>query len=406
MTNPLFAEVLADTPASLPALPTEKDQPRSGQPRDYSGLLESLSEGIEELTTSEKWKNYLNVQSKFHQYSFNNALLIALQKPNASRVAGYKKWKQLEHQVRKGEKGIVILAPIGRTRKVETDETAKSDEKEEKKSFIAGFTTVRVFDVSQTDGPDLPEVASKLEGLAPDGVFDRLTEFANSIGFRVERPESLESGANGDTTHSSGLIRVVSANSEAQQAKTLAHEIGHALLHDPELPSTKDVARGLKELEAESVAYVVSQSLGLDSSDYSFGYVAGWGGGPDSVQKIRASASRIQKAASAVLKTFEVNEPTVEFANELDIDVRLPQPVAEVVDDVERGLNRDHGDPRVDDLTGAVQVQAREVEGPEERNQETTVSPSPRDVPASGYRPLSGEELYVLGVGPDVSLEL
>ncbi|HEY5304318.1 MAG TPA: ArdC-like ssDNA-binding domain-containing protein [Acidimicrobiales bacterium] len=322
MTNPLLVEVLADTSASLPPLPTEGGQPRSGQSRDYSGLLESLTEGIAELTTSEKWKNYLNVQSKFYQYSFNNALLIALQKPNASRVAGYKKWTELKHQVRKGEKGIVILAPIGRTRKVETDETAKSDEKEEKKSFIVGFTTVNVFDVSQTDGPPLPEIASKLEGRAPEGVFDRLTEFANSIGFRVERPESLDSGANGDTSHSVGLIRVVSANSEAQQAKTLAHEIGHALLHDPGVESTKDLTRGLKELEAESVAYVVSQTLGLDTSDYSFGYVVGWtGGAPEAIEGIKTSAGRIQKAATAVLKTFEVDQPTEDSTETENINV-------------------------------------------------------------------------------------
>ena len=122
-----------------------------------------------------------------------------------------------------------------------------------------------MFDISQTEGPDLPDIVSKLEGLAPEGVFVRLTEFANSIGFCVERPGSLDSGANGDTNHSSGIIRVVSSNSEAQQAKTLAHEIGHALLHDPESVTTKDLARGLKELEAESAAYVICTALGMDA---------------------------------------------------------------------------------------------------------------------------------------------
>jgi len=187
---------------------------------------------------------------------------------------------------------------------------------------------VPVFDISQTDGPDLPEAVNKLEGLAPEGVFDRLTEFAHSIGFRVERPESLDSGANGDTTHSSGLIRVVNTNSEAQQAKTLAHEIGHALLHDPEYVTTKDLSRGLKELEAESTAYVICTALGMDTSDYSFGYVLGWtGGAPDAIEGIKASTGRIQKAATVVLKTFEVDGSTAEVTNAVSMEVAVVRSV-------------------------------------------------------------------------------
>ncbi|MHB8334280.1 MAG: ImmA/IrrE family metallo-endopeptidase, partial [Acidimicrobiales bacterium] len=253
-------------------------------------------------------------------------------------------------------------------------------------------------DESQTEGPDLPDVVSKLEGLAPDGVFEKLTVFAESIGFRVERPELLDSGANGDTSHASGRIRVVSSNSEAQQAKTLAHEIGHALLHDPESPATKDLTRGLKELEAESIAYVVAQALGMDTSDYSFGYVAGWaGGGPEAIAGIKESAARIQKASTAVLKTFEVEEPAVEVVNDAGVDLRLPQLVAEVAVDAERDLTQDHGDPRVDEPTGPVQIEVREVESPDERNQVNSVELSIDDEQVNKYRPLSSDELEVLG---------
>ena len=285
--------------------------------RDHSGLLVSLQAGIAELTTSEKWTQYLDVQSRFYSYSPNNVMLIQLQNPYATRVAGYKTWQSLDHQVTK-ESALRILAPM----RYKKDEVSEGEDVRE----IRGFKLVPVFDISQTEGPDLPDVVSKLEGLAPEGVFDRLTEFAHSIGFRVERPESLESGANGDTTHSSGLIRVVSANSEAQQAKTLAHEIGHAILHDPEYATVKELARGLKELEAESTAYVICTALGMDTSDYSFGYVLGWSGGaPDAIEGIKASTGRIQKAATAVLRTFEVQEPVVEAVSAVSADFSIEQ---------------------------------------------------------------------------------
>jgi hypothetical protein len=283
----------------------------------------------------------------------------------------------------------------------------------EKTSEIRGWKMVPVFDISQTEGEDLPDVVSKLEGLAPEGVFEKLTVFAESIGFRVERPESLESGANGDTTHSEGRIRVVASNSEAQQAKTLAHEIGHALLHDPESPATKDVARGLKELEAESAAYVICTTLGIDSSDYSFGYVAGWaGGGPEAIQGIKESATRIQKAATAVLKTFEVEEPSIETANGASVEIELHGLSADVAprDVHEHGPAVDAishaGGLQVEEPTEAAHIHSLTAVGSDERIEETTVDPSPRGDSARSYRPLSGGELDVLGVGPDVSLEL
>ena len=276
--------------------------------RNYAELFEALNEGIAGLTTSERWTQYLDVQSRFPRYSPNNVLLILAQKPDATRVAGYRAWQAMGHQVIAKESALRVFAPMRyrRDNSVEADVTPE----------VRGFKLVPVFDVSQTTGPELPDIVSKLRGLAPEGVFSALTQFAEGIGFSVERPSSLESGANGDTDHSIGRIRVAASNDDAQQVKTLAHEIGHALLHDPEVATNRELSRGLKELEAESVAYVICRGLGLETGEYSFGYVVGWAGGSEeALRGIKASAGRIQRAAAAVLATFEEREPVVEALN-------------------------------------------------------------------------------------------
>jgi len=383
--------ILADAPSAYVA--PQSNQPsesRGGRVRDYSGLLEGLSAGIADLTTSEKWTQYLDVQSKFYRYSPNNVMLILLQNPYATRVAGYNAWKALDHQVMAKESALRILAPMTYKR----DDALEGENARE----IRGFKLVPVFDISQTEGPDLPDVVSKLEGLAPDGVFAKLTEFAQGIGFRVERPQSLDSGANGDTSHLEGRIRVVSCNSGAQQTKTLAHEIGHALLHDPGVGATKDLGRGLKELEAESTAYVICTALGMDTSDYSFGYVAGWAGGaPEALQGIKASTGRIQKAAAAVLKTFEVDEPVVEATNDVGIEMAAERSV-----DVDARLG---GERRTEDLVELERIQeiAAASDG---RIQVISVDLPLRDAPATNYQPLSAAELDVLDYPADMWREL
>jgi antirestriction protein ArdC len=384
--------VLSDAPsARISALPTQPNEPRGGRVRDYSELLEGLSVGIAALTTSERWTQYLDVQSKFYRYSPNNVMLLLLQNENATRVAGYKKWQELGRQVKAKESALRILAPM----------TYKRDDapEGEKAREIRGFKLVPVFDISQTEGPDLPDIVSKLEGLAPEGVFATLTEFAQGIGFRVERPQSLESGANGDTTHSEGRIRVVSTNSEAQQAKTLAHEIGHALLHDPGVEATKDLERGLKELEAESTAYVICTALGMDTSDYSFGYVAGWAGGaPEATQGIKASTGRIQKAATAVLKTFEVEEPAVEATNDVSIEIAAERSV-----DVDTTLVV--GERRTEDLVD-LDCSQEIADASDGHIQVLSVDLSLRDAPASAYQPLSAAQLDVLDCPADMWRDL
>ncbi len=156
-----------------------------------------------------------------------------------------------------------------------------------------------MFDVAQTDGEELPSICKRLAGEDPEGHYATLLTVAASIGFTVEDHE-FDGSTNGDCCHSEHRIRVETRNTPAQRVKTLAHEIAHALLHE-----TFD-SRALAELEAESTAYVVCQTLGIDSSDYSFGYVATWaGGGDQAIAGIKASCERIQRSASTILRAFE-----------------------------------------------------------------------------------------------------
>jgi hypothetical protein len=254
-----------------------------------SDLLVRLSEEISALVTSETWQRYLECQSRFHRYSFSNVLLIVAQCPEASRVAGFKTWLKMGRHVRRGEEAIRILAPL----------MYRTAQEAEEERVLRGFKPVAVFDVSQTEGEELPAVCHRLLGRAPDGLFDSLVGVANGLGFAVE-DASLPAGANGDCSHGLRRIRVEASNSSAQRVKTLAHELAHALLHEG------CVDRRLAELEAESTAYVVCNALGLDTSAYSLGYVTTWaGGGDEAAAGIKASGQRIQNAASCLLDALE-----------------------------------------------------------------------------------------------------
>ncbi len=252
-----------------------------------SEVLTQLSEGIASLTSSDEWARHLDMQSRFHRYSFGNAVLIAAQLPEATRVAGFRTWQKLGRNVRKGEKAIWILAPMGMKK------TMGDDAGEDR--VVVGFKHVPVFDISQTDGEELPAVCRRLDGAGPAAYFGRLTGAAGTFGYSVE-PTELPDGVNGDCSFELGRIRVECRNSAAQQVKTLVHEMAHALLH------RDHHNRRLAELEAESTAYVVCHHLGFDSGSYTFGYVATWaGGGEEAVAGIKASGSRIQGAASTIL---------------------------------------------------------------------------------------------------------
>ena len=261
---------------------------------ERDALLAKLSEGIADLTSSDNWRQYLQIQAQFPHYSARNAMLILCQDPYATRVASYRRWQSMGRQVQKGQHGLSILAPLIYQQ--------INEETGEKQGAIKGFRLVSVFDVAQTEGDPLPEITTKLLGNDPDGLFDHLSQVARGLGFTVT-DATFEDERNGDCNHESMMIRVKRDNAPAQRVKTLAHELGHAMLHCT--PADR-IERTLCELEAESVAYVVCQSLGLETSDYSFGYVAGWAGDAEKAQElIMASASRIQKSANAIVSQVE-----------------------------------------------------------------------------------------------------
>ena len=258
-------------------------------------LLATLAGGVAELTNSTAWRAWLDVERRFHRYSWGNTLLIAAQWPDATRVAGFHAWLRLGRHVRKGEHGIAILAPVvPRLRVVDGD---SGDER-----WVAGrphaFRVTHVFDVSQTDGEELaaPPV-SRLEGSDPKDWYTQLRDVAHSLEFTVEE-DYLPDDVNGDCNHALRRIRIEVRNGQSHQVKTLAHELGHAILHADRVGLCREQA----ELEAESIAYIVCAGLGIDTSVYSFGYLAVWaGGGEQARHGIAESAQRIQTAAHRVL---------------------------------------------------------------------------------------------------------
>jgi len=261
--------------------------------KEQTRLLSELTQGIEALTSSKAWSDYLAMQAKFPTYSASNVMLIAAQRPDATRVAGFRAWTRLGRHVNRGERAIWILAPMVSRSRTRADHDAEAER------VVWGFKMVPVFDVAQTDGLPLPSVCSRLEGEEPFGYFAQLVGVAEQIGFEVERC-ALDNGVNGDCAFATRTIRVDDRNAPLQQVKTLAHELAHAMLH------ASSVDRALAELEAESAAFVVCQSLGIATGDYSFGYVASWaGGGSTAVSMIKSSCRRIQETASAILDMLE-----------------------------------------------------------------------------------------------------
>lgn len=253
---------------------------------------ERLDAALADLETSEGWARYLETRAKFHRYSFGNVMLIAFQRPEASRVAGYKAWQALGRQVRKGEKGIRILAPMIRKDK----ETGDSE--------CFGFKCVSVFDVAQTDGEPLPGACRLLSEGGDQADYMALQDHAEAEGLTVEVEECAP--ANGFIDREGRRIVIgthcFETGSPAQRIKTLAHELAH--WHD--LGPDQDPAayrRDDAEIVAESVAFIVGQAIGLDTSDYSAGYVLSWAGGDR--QKLKGLAERIDQAAHPLLTMFE-----------------------------------------------------------------------------------------------------
>ena len=327
--DPAKVEMDAAAPPQQSVPPDAAQEPRpvipivltSEKPADkLKEITDRLEQGIMELFDSDRYKEYLRVMSKFHNYSFNNTLLIAMQKPDASLVAGFQSWKNnFKRNVVKGEKGIKILAPSPFKIKQEMEKIDPATQKpvigadgkpvkEEKEITIPAFKVVSVFDVSQTEGKELPDIAVDI--LTGDvecfkDVFAALEKTSPvPIGF-----EKIEGNSHGYYHLEEKRIALDEGMSELQTIKTAIHEIAHAKLHDidPNAPKEEQAGRPdrrTREVQAESVAYAVCQHYGLDTSDYSFGYVAGWSSGRE-LDELKSSLETIRSTAAEIINSID-----------------------------------------------------------------------------------------------------
>ena len=281
-------------------------------------ITDKMEAGLKELFESEKYKSYLSTMSKFHNYSFNNTLLIAMQKPEATLVAGYQAWqKNFERHVNKGEKAIRILAPAPYKIKEERDKLDPvtgemmfdengMPQKEETEVTIPAFRAVSVFDVSQTDGKPIPELEVNELLSTVEGYEDFVQALMNISPVPIAF-EDIPGDSKGYFSTAEKRIAVQENMSESQTLKTMVHEVAHSMLHDKEVNQSMDIPvkdRNTKEVEAESVAFTVCQHFGIDTSDYSFGYIAGWSSGRN-MKELKSSLDTIRKTASELITGIE-----------------------------------------------------------------------------------------------------
>lgn len=292
-------------------------------------LHDQLASHIGSLDNRDAWQAYLGFAAGFHQYSFSNSLLIMVQRPNATAVAGYRAWQAKGYQVRRAEKAIKVLGPITRTVALLDsqghpvfDESGRARERRQ----LVGVRPVSVFDISQTDGPPAPKPPAPqlLTGQAPEGLWQGLADIISDHGFRLERGEC--GTANGYTNFAEKVVRVREDVDDAQAVRTLAHELGHVLLSEPGERALE--CRGLLEVEAESVAYMVTQAHGLDAGQYTFNYVTGWatqaGQGQTPEEVVRATGQRVISAVNTILgHTQRPVQDTPADALEADVDLNI-----------------------------------------------------------------------------------
>lgn len=268
-------------------------------------LTDQLEQGVSDIFQSGQYAAYLTAMSKFHHYSFGNTMLIFMQCPNATNVAGYHDWRRnFGRQVKRGERGITILAPCPYRRKEEVEEAASDGSSATSVQWVQrmGFRTVTVFDVSQTEGKPLPELAKKLTGDVAQ--YERMIAALRGISPYPISIEPFPGTAYGCCNFVEQRILVQPGMSQTQTIKTLIHEVSHAKLHAPtektdgKLPQSKQ--RFVREMEAESVAYVVCRHFGVDTSDYSFGYVAGWSRGRE-LSQLKGSLELIRNTAAELI---------------------------------------------------------------------------------------------------------
>jgi len=293
---------------------------------------DTLTTLVEGLQSGEDWRRALETAARFHRYSFGNALLIVasharafsegrVPDPVPDLVAGYRTWQALGRQVMRGQRGHTILAPRTRTvrealdgagarRELDRGEQPRPGETPATRRPVVGWTTTTVFSMSQTDGADLPLPPEPrlLVGQAPPGLWDALAAQVTTAGYALtSAPDAAAlGGANGVTNFTTRTVSVRADMDPAARVKTLAHELSHCLLHEPDAGADptvwgREVHRGVLEVEAESVAFLIGAAHGMDTTAYTLPYVAGWAGGTDPAATVRATAEQVVRTARGVL---------------------------------------------------------------------------------------------------------
>ena len=285
--------------------------------KDMNSILKSLETGVENIFTGDKYAQYLQTMSKFHRYSFNNTLLIAMQRPDATLVTGYRNWQSMGRQVKKGEKGITILAPAPIKRKREQEILDQNNKPlldgngkpktEEVEVIIPRFKPTTVFDISQTDGEPIETLAPEelTEAVADYELFMKAITEVSPVPIRFDE---IEGEAKGYYHSVDKEIVIQKGMSDSQTIKTAIHETGHARIHDKDLMAEQGIEKDwlTKEVEAESVAYCVCSAFGVDTSEYSFPYIAGWSSGRD-MKELKTSMDTIRKTAGEMIDELSDN---------------------------------------------------------------------------------------------------
>ena len=281
------------------------------QGKDMDSIMQSLESGVEELFTSNRYQEFLKTMAKFHNYSFNNTMLIAMQRPDATLVTSYKNWQSMGRQVMKGEKGITIIAPAPYKKMKEkevldenqrpimgTDGKPKTEQVE---VTVPHFKAVTVFDIAQTSGEPIQTLAPELLTAAVQD-FDSFMQAIQKISPVPIRFDEIDGNANGYYHNADKEIVIKKGLSESQTLKTAIHETAHAKLHDREIMESQGIEKDrlTKEVEAESVAYCVCSAFELDTSEYSFPYIAGWSSGKE-MRELKASMDVIRKTAGEMI---------------------------------------------------------------------------------------------------------
>jgi hypothetical protein len=329
------------TPPMVSPTSGTHDMARDGLSREGAAERVALAQArieaaVAAMQSGSEWANYLKLQSSLHRYSANNVWLIACQHavafdqglvdtPWPTYVAGFNTWKALGRSVAKGQHGYQILAPnrrvarvvsdaTGHERTLGADEAPSAGESLEARQVLRGFRIEHVFAAEQTTGDPLPEppMPKLLAGQAPDGLWDNIIAQINDRGYAVRLVPSAAAigGANGQTTWDTHLVEIRCDMDEAARTKTLIHELGHVVLHDPATLAGKvHPPRGLKEVEAESVAFIVADAHGMATDSYTFPYVTAWSG-DEGAKAVRATASRVASAAESIIEASTATHGT------------------------------------------------------------------------------------------------